>query len=255
MKIPPALDVHSHVAPGIEAREIRLLGAFLFAMTRSPAEFAQANERVDSRTIWGLGIHPGLVRVLKSFDASEFESALGSTVLVGEVGLDGKSRVPMETQQKVFRSILEVLQRNPRIVSLHSSGAHIQVIRALHRTPVEGVILHWWTGSRELTEEAVRLGCYFSLPPALMSSLDILDVVPLERLLPETDHPYGDRLTPGQARPGGVGEVERRVAVHYGMKPLDLRLQFWRNLKRLADEGEVSARLGSEWQSVFRELD
>lgn len=255
MKTPPPLDTHAHIAADIEGHEIRALGAFVFAMTRSVDEFTKISARRDTRAVWGVGVHPGLVRINKAFDAADFGKALSSATFVGEVGLDGSSRVAQSDQIHVFRAVLAELQRQPRIVSIHSSGAHFQVLRELHRTPVDGAVLHWWTGSPELTEEAVRMGCYFSVPPAMMSSLETLKCIPIERILPETDHPYGDRRTPGARRPGGVTEVEQRVAKLQGQEPRDIRIQFWKNLRTLADVADSRHRFGTEWQAVFNNLD
>lgn len=234
---------------------MRALGAHVFAMTRSTAEYVQVMDREDMRTVWAAGAHPGLVRINRAFDKSEFERVTASAPVIGEVGLDGSSRVPMPDQVRVFRSILELTQDHPRILSIHSTGAHFQVLRELHRTPVEGAILHWWNGSPELTEEAVRLGCYFSMPPAMMSSREVLALIPIERVLPETDHPSGDRLTRGVKRPGGVSEVETRMAKNYQLSESEMRIQFWRNLRVLVNGVGVSSLLGSEWRAVFDHLD
>lgn len=255
MKVPPPLDVHAHVSPNIDSREIRALGAHVFAMTRSTAEYVQVKDRKDIRTVWAAGAHPGLVRVNRAFDKSEFQRVTENAPVLGEVGLDGSSRVPMQDQARVFRSVLELTQDHPRILSIHSTGAHFQVLRELHRTPVDGAILHWWKGSQELTEEAVRLGCYFSMPPAMMSSREVLALIPVERILPETDHPSGDRLTRGVKHPGGVSEVETRLARNYQLSEQEMRIQFWRNLRALVKKVGVLPLLGSEWRAVFDHLD
>jgi TatD DNase family protein len=254
VRIPPPLDVHSHLATDINPREVRALGAYLFAMTRSLDEFDAATAREDGRAIWAPGVHPGLVRAHKRFDPASFERALLRSAVVGEVGLDATSRVPMSTQLATFRSILESLQRTPRIISVHSAGAQLELIRALHETPVDGVILHWWTGSAELTEEAVRLGCYFSLPPALMSSRELLAAIPSRRMLSETDHPYGDRRTRPPRRPGGVSEVELKLGALLGLTPTDARLLFWRNLRALTQAVGVTHLLGEDWRRVLTDL-
>lgn len=254
MNVPPPLDTHAHIDIDIDADDLRQLGAFVFAMTRSLDEFEATQNRRDARTVWGLGTHPGLVRANKSFSAGAFEKAVQRTTLVGEIGIDGSSRVPIELQVKTFRSVLEILQRHPRLVSIHSARAQLRVVRELHRTPIEGVILHWWTGSTELTLEAVRLGCYFSLPPAMMSSEETLRLIPSNRLLPETDHPYGDRRARGNRRPGGVDEVERRLSKFHGIERFEMRIQFWRNLERLAKQIGVLERLGTDWQTTIREF-
>jgi TatD DNase family protein len=255
MRTPPPLDTHAHLALDIEASAVRRLGAFVFAVTRSLDEFETVAGRHDLRTVWGVGIHPGLVRNIRGFNIDQFHEAVRTGTFVGEVGLDGSSRVPLPDQLRVFRAVLEELQRQPRMVSVHSSGAHFRVLRELHRTPVDGVVLHWWTGSIELTEEAVRLGCYFSLPPAMMSSDEMLRVIPIDRILPETDHPYGDRRTPGRKRPGGVDEVEHHLSVLHRKQPRDIRIQFWRNLLTLLDSVNARPRSGSEWLTSFKHLE
>lgn len=252
MRIPLPLDTHAHVDPGIERFELRKLGAFVFAMTRSLNEFEAVRSRSDHRTLWGVGVHPGLVRAQRAFTAERFRLLIQDTPLVGEVGLDGSSRVPIELQTKTFRGILEELQRCPRIVSVHSSGAHLRVLRELHRTPIEGVILHWWTGGAEVTEEAVRLGCYFSLPPAMMSSGKTLRLIPADRVLPETDHPYGDRLVRGRKQPGSTDEVEQHMSQLLGVEKLSQRISFWDNFARLVEQVGVGDRFGREWLDVLQ---
>lgn len=251
MRVPPPLDTHAHVDPGIDASELRKLGAFIFAMTRSLEEFEAVRSRSDLRALWGVGVHPGLVRAQKAFTVERFRQQIKDTPLVGEVGLDGSSRVPIELQTTTFRNVLEELQRQPRIVSVHSSGAHLRVLRELHRTPVEGVILHWWTGGAEVTEEAVRLGCYFSLPPAMMSSEETIRAIPPHRLLTETDHPYGDRRRRG-AKPGRVNEVEQNLANFRGIESRAQRIEVWANFAKLVEAAGVEADLPSEWRTTLR---
>jgi len=251
MRIPPPLDTHAHVDAAIDGSELRKLGAFIFAMTRSLDEFEAVRPRSDLRTLWGVGVHPGLVRAQKAFTPERFRQQIQDTPLVGEVGLDGSSRVPIEQQTATFRYVLEELQRHPRIVSVHSSGAHLRVLRELHRTPVEGVILHWWTGGAEMTEEAVRLGCYFSLPPAMTFSEETVRAIPPHRLLTETDHPYGDRRTRG-AKPGRISEVEQNLADLRGIDSRVQRIEVWANFAKLVDAAGVGAALPYEWRTTLR---
>lgn len=252
-RVPPPLDTHAHIDADISKADLRALGAFVLAVTRSLDEYAKVESRNDGRVIWGLGVHPGVVGAQMKFEVKRFRELMEGTLLVGEIGLDGASRVPLSDQIQTFRSVLEVLQESPRLVSVHSNGAQLHVLRELHRTPVEGVILHWWTGSPELTTEAVRLGCYFSLPPALMSS-DLLGQIPNSRLLAETDHPFGDRRTPGKKAPGRVAEVEERLGKLMNKSPLESRQQVWRNFARLVNQAGVRDSFGTEWKAVLDHL-
>lgn len=246
------LDMHAHIDSQVSTADLTRLRSHVFAMTRSLAEFATVSERKDPRTIWGVGLHPGLVRNQKAFSEEKFRQLLKLTPLVGEVGLDAKSRVSFDLQLKNFRSILEAVEQTPRIVSVHSYGATAEVIRELTRRPVKGIVLHWWLGSPAMTEEAVRLGCYFSVPPAMSQQVEVLRLIPTNRLLPETDHPSGDRLGPQPRRPGNVSEVERRLGVVLSRDESSMRDLFWSNLWTLARTTGTTGMFGEDWR---RELE
>lgn len=77
------------------------------------------------------------------------------------------------------------------------------------------------------------LGCYFSINSSA-GSLALLDTVPADRVLPETDHPFGDRRSRAAAHPGNVVDVETRFARRIDTDLIAARLQVWRNLLALA---------------------
>lgn len=246
------LDAHAHIDAGISAMDVSNLDAFVFAMTRSLDEF-ESLSRNDRRAVWAIGVHPGLVRSQRAFTADRFSRLLNKTPVVGETGLDGASRVPMSIQLETFRTVLEVAVNTPRILSVHSYRAQAEVLRELNRVPVQGVILHWWTGSPGLTEEAVRLGCYFSVPPAAAGVLgpDFLRLLPPDRILTETDHPSGDRRGPTPRRPGNVREVERNLRRTWALDEDATRVQVWRNLANLVIETGTVDLFGPDWRACF----
>ena len=54
-------------------------------------------------------------------------------------------------------------------------------------------ILHWFTGNTAELQEAVEKGFYFSVNGAMMASkraVRLLDLIPKERVLIETDSPF-----------------------------------------------------------------
>lgn len=227
------IDLHAHIQPDIASRELVRLGALVFAATRSLEEAAQALQRRDDWTVWGVGCHPGLVGVQKAFDLGQFVSLTGQTPYVSEVGLDGRSRVAMELQRTVFEQILDVLQTTPRITSIHSYEATSAVLGELEKTPIRGATLHWWLGDQAETKRALELGCYFSINVAMKRRTDLLDTIPLNRILPETDHPFGDRRGTAPKYPGGVADVEGMLSAHYGLPITDVRRQTWANLREI----------------------
>ena len=80
------------------------------------------------------------------------------------------------------------------MISLHSRRAAGAVLDALEKEPNAGVpILHWFSGSKRDLERAIRLGCWFSVGPAMLRSeagRGLAAAMPRDRVLTETDAPF-----------------------------------------------------------------
>jgi len=226
MKALPSLDSHAHLASSGTADELVNSGAVL-AMTISLDEAALVVNRRDNQVVWGVGCHPRKLKSQKSFDAERFGELAKRTAIVGEIGLDTGSRVPLENQLRTFRQALAIVSELPRLVSIHSYRATGLVIKELQRKPITVPVLHWWTGNVEETREAVALGCYFSVHSAVARHSKFRTTVPRERLLIESDHGYTD---PPAAIPCRVEWVEYLLAKQLGLGANDVRHLVWRNL-------------------------
>lgn len=231
----PPLDTHAHVDVSIDAMDLLNLRAVIFAASRSLEESQQAIRRQsrDLLTVWGLGVHPGVKAALDHYDPDTFGALLDETAFVGEVGLDGRVSSRLDQQRDVLASVLHQLQQRPRLTSIHSYAATTEVVEELERRPIAGVILHWWLGDRAATDRALELGAYFSINKSCLRRSEVLDRIPLDRLLLETDHPDGNRSGQSRMQPGNVGEVEVALARRYGLQPAALRLKTWQNLAML----------------------
>ncbi|MFH8224731.1 TatD family hydrolase [Streptomyces sp. NPDC018057] len=249
----PPLDLHAHIDTSVPADDLASLGAVVFAATRSLTEAARAVQRHDDRIIWGVGAHPGLSRSHTGFDPNTFTQLIDHTPLVSEIGLDGKSRVPLENQQNTLRNVLDVLARTPRIASIHSYAACEQVLDELERSSAPGMVLHWWLGDPEQTARAVRLGCYFSVNASAARKTALLQTIPLDRVLTETDHPFGDRSS-AQPLPGNVTAVEQTLARHHRTTPRDIRQTVWHNLAALVRDTRCATLLSRRVRSHLASL-
>ena len=158
----------------------------------------------DVRVQVALGIHPQL---LPEIDASEDERHLarldrilgdGGAIAVGECGLDGPSEpgASMERQIRVFEAHLELARRHHLPVLVHCFKAHPHLTRLLKAVaPLpDGLVLHSYSGSKELVRDYARHGCRFSFAGPITFAearrpLDAVRAVPPELLLVETDAP------------------------------------------------------------------
>lgn len=251
----PTVDLHAHIDVAIPASELTDLPGIVFAANRTLAESQEAVQRHDPRVVWGVGCHPGPARNHTAFDAALFEELVARTPYVSEIGLDGSSKGRLPRQLVTFELILEVLQRFPRITSIHSHGARDEVLAALTCRPIRGAILHWWLGTPEQTRAAVQLGCYFSMNASSVKRVAALGDIPRDRFLTETDHPFGDRTSRQPRLPGNTASVEAALAAHYGTTTAQMRGVIWGNLSRLVGESGCSALLSRQVLSYLAAAD
>ena len=226
------LDAHAHLGPERTSDELAASGAVL-AMTLSLDEAARVIDRSEPYITWGVGCHPRNLQAQESFAAERFRELAERTAIVGEIGLDTGARVPLELQLQTFRQALAVVAELPRLVSIHSYRATGLVIQELRHRPVAVPVLHWWTGSAAETQEAVALGCYFSIHSAVARHSKFRTRVPPARVLIESDHGYRD---PPAAIPCRVEWVEHLVGQQLGLDVEDIRRLAWRNLATIIHE-------------------
>lgn len=246
----PAIDAHAHIQPDVPASDLEALNALVFAVTVHPREWDQALRRSDPLAVWGLGVHPGRADSRRDFDAARFAEIVERSLLVGEVGLDARAGV-MTQQEVVFDAVLEVVSTVPRPVSVHSNGATAEVIAALRRRPIVAPILHWWRGSESETAEAVELGCFFSVNGAEAMNPKILDLLPPDRVLTETDFPHSRRADRRAARPAAVETIELALERSWSLDRFELRRELWRTVGEVFDRCDLLDQAPEPVQDVL----
>jgi TatD DNase family protein len=178
-----------------------------------------ALKRDAPKLVAGLGVHPQFLPELDpAGDRERLELldrllARGGAVAVGECGLDGPTaeKVPYERQLEVLRGHFALARKHKLPLLVHCLRAHPQLQQLLkEEAPVPaGILLHSYSGSRELVKKYLKHDCHFSFagPVSFAEArrpLDALRAVPLEKLMAETDapdqapHPHrGARSEPG----------------------------------------------------------
>jgi TatD DNase family protein len=196
------MDMHCHIDLYKNPLEIieKSVAAKLYVLsvTTTPKawEGTYALSKNASRFQTSLGLHPQLAHV-REHELALFDLLMDRTRFIGEIGLDGSKeyRVHFDAQLRVFRHILNACKNdNNKIFTVHSRLAVPEVLKELANFSVAGkVILHWYMGTKAEMMEAVKLGCYFSVGPAMIDSSrgkKILSWLPKDRILLETDGPF-----------------------------------------------------------------
>jgi TatD DNase family protein len=143
----------------------------------------------------GIGYNPQLVKTHR-FNKKLFDKWITHTKYIGEVGLDySKEFVGTKVeQQKAFQYICKRAGETNKIMSIHSRMAERDTLEILIENKVRFAVFHWYSGNKTLLEEIIENGYYLSVNYSMLTSvkgLNIIRAVPLNRLLIETDAPFG----------------------------------------------------------------
>ena len=150
-----------------------------------------------------VGVHPhsadevddSTIEILKSFAKRE------KVVAIGEIGLDYYyDNSPRDLQRKWFKEQLKLAKQVDLPVVIHTREAAqetFDILKEAQDGSLRGV-LHCYSGSAEMAAEYIKLGFYISFAgPVTFKNAkairEVAKVVPLDKLLVETDCPY---LTP-----------------------------------------------------------
>lgn len=152
------------------------------------------------KTRIAVGVHP---HEAKSFDAAEEEKLVGllhdaRVSAVGEIGLDYHYDLsPRPVQQDVFRRQVRIAKQAGLPVILHVREAFDDAFAIMQDEgwPEAGTLLHCYTSDAEEIGRWVDAGCYVAFGGAftfkkLAEVREAAKLVPLDRLLTETDSPY-----------------------------------------------------------------
>jgi TatD DNase family protein len=252
------IDSHCHLADETfaadleevvrRARDAGIESALVILEAGNQKEAAQA-ERVaqlwpDAR--YAIGVHPHQAHHFADDGeraaavVREQFAATPSACAIGEIGLDYHyDYSPPDVQHAVFRAQLRLALELDRPVVIHTREADEDTIAILAEEGqgrLRGV-LHCFTGTGVLRDAALALGFYISLAgiltfPKAADLRETVRVVPLDRLLTETDSPFlapvpyrGKRNEPAyvgrvvaalaEMHEAPVGEVARRTAANF----------------------------------------
>ncbi len=176
--------------------------------------------------LWAsVGLHPNDAGefVIEKFEALARDPKVAA---IGECGLDYFRSKP-DGQKERFEKQIALAQKLNKALVVHCRNAHDDMLDILSNSPELKnknltVVMHFFTGSGELAQKYLDLGCHLSFPgPVTYTGMydDSIRLCPLERMLIETDAPFAAPVPHRGKRnePAYVSEVATKIAAVKGI--------------------------------------
>ncbi|MBU0674779.1 MAG: TatD family hydrolase [Proteobacteria bacterium] len=147
-----------------------------------------------------VGVHPHNVGTMTDEDYIQLRQLAGhhEVVAFGEIGMDlHYDFAPVELQREHFSRQVALAKELQLPVVIHDREAHSEVMNVLvdHSPYPAGGVMHCFSGGPALAEEVLALGFHISIPGVITfkkseEMAEVVRLVPLERIILETDGPY-----------------------------------------------------------------
>ena len=208
------------------------------------AELAEKHENIFA----AVGVHP---HDAKTYDDNAERKLINlaqtsnKIVAWGEIGLDFYyDHSPREIQIKIFRRQIHIARELNLPIIIHSRDADAETVEILteecSRADFPGGVMHCFGGSAETATELMKIGFYISFARNVTfkkaeNLREAARIVPLDKLLVETDCPY---LAPVPLRgkrnePAFVAETARFLADFKDLNAEELARRTTENFFRL----------------------
>jgi TatD DNase family protein len=198
--------------------------------------------------LWAaVGLHPN-DNLEEVFDEAAFAELVTDpkVVAIGECGLDyfksGGTSEEKSAQKVRFEKQLELAKIANKTLVIHCRNAHDDMLEILtHHSIGEDtlrVVIHFFTGTGELAQKYLDLGCHLSFPGPITYT-DMYDesirVTPLERMLSETDSPFAAPVPFRGKRnePAYVEHVVAKIAAIKGHSADEVAAQIVKNSQKV----------------------
>lgn len=160
-------------------------------------------------------------------------------IAIGEIGLDynsDKAKTKTKKQKEIFRKILNLAKKIDKTVIIHSRKAEEDVIEIMEEMKMRKVIMHCFNGKKSLIRRCVDNGWSFSVPPVI-TRLEhfrmLVEMVPIEQLLTETDAPYLSPVAGERNEPANVAVTIKIISEIKGLNEDEVADKIFENGKRL----------------------
>ena len=218
-------------------REIEVNQIYTIAVTNLPVLFTKLKDSLSSKFIRpALGFHPELLSQY-NHHIPQMWKLLNETRYIGEVGLDFKTGKDFKELQISF--FTELMERcnifGDKILTIHSRQSASEIVSIIGADFKGKVILHWYSGSKTTLKKAIDNGYYFSINYSMVNSntsKELIKLIPLERLLLETDAPFV-KFNNKPFSMLGIKNIVKELAFMLNLDQLDMKTILWSNFKTL----------------------
>ncbi len=194
-----------------------------------------------------VGVHPHDAKTFDAVAENQLINLVKSSKKVvawGEIGLDFYyEHSPREIQEDIFRKQIRLAKNLDLPIIIHSREADEETVKVLREEYSDknfrGGVMHCFGGTAAMAENLMEIGFLISFAGNVTfkkaeNLRDAARVVPLDKLLIETDCPY---LAPVPFRgkrnePGFVVETAKFLAEFYDVELEELAKQTTENFKR-----------------------
>lgn len=227
-------DVDEAIARAAEAGVATIL---TLGVNARDSRAAVALAEREPRVLAAAGVHPHDAKDASDRDLDELEELARHqrVAAVGEIGLDFyRNLSPRDDQLRVLRRQLLTAQRAGKPVAVHARDAHDTMLPELERWSREAGgrlpdgrplgVMHYFSGDAALALRYIELGFVISVHtsvthPKSETLREVARAVPLDRMVIETDSPYGapQRYRGRRNEPAYVAEAARAIAEARGI--------------------------------------
>jgi TatD DNase family protein len=175
---------------------------YIFTVGTEKRDWKRALEIADSYpSIYAiLGVHPHNVKEIddQTYPTLRELCKEGKVKAYGEIGLDFfRNLSPRDIQLKRFREQISLAKELGLPIVVHDREAHQETLEVLKSEKAEecGGIIHCFSGDYEMAKVCMDMGFYISIPGSITFKnaerfREIVNRIPLEFLLVETDAPF-----------------------------------------------------------------
>jgi TatD DNase family protein len=204
------------------------------------------------KDIWAIvGIHPTHWEVEYDHDALKALAQKPYVVGIGECGLDyyrEPDRRAKPAQKVLFQSQIDLARELDLPLMLHirpeqgNMDAYEEALAMLNDAqttwPNMRGTAHFFAGTKEIAQQFVNLGFHISFSGVITifpEYQEVVNSVPIDRILPETDAPFAAPLPYRGTRnePAYVVEVVKKIAEIKGLLVEETEAQLLKNAKHL----------------------